>query len=116
MRWARASMRSARRAASETLAPARAHATAVASPMPEEAPVTATTCRERSAVIRRAYLAALRYPAPLPMHPAERSRESFWPFPGYEHFPPLQPITLALGGQVANTECRSTARSKRRQG
>src|SRR2546429_9765668 len=104
MRWARASMRSARRAASETLAPARAHATAVASPMPEEAPVTATTCRERAAGIRPAYPAALRYPPPPPMHPPERPRESFLPLPGYEQFPPPTPITLASGRQVVATQ------------
>src|ERR1019366_8100339 len=54
IRWARASIRSARRAASETAAPAWAQASAVASPMPEDAPVTATTLEERSMVIRRA--------------------------------------------------------------
>src|SRR4051794_11652835 len=42
-------MRSARRAASATAAPACAHAMAVAPPMPDEAPVMATTFPERSA-------------------------------------------------------------------
>ena len=43
-----ASSRSRRRAASTTRAPARANRSAVASPMPEEAPVTTTTAPRRS--------------------------------------------------------------------
>ena len=43
-------MRSVRRAASETAAPAFAQASAVASPIPEEAPVIATTRPLRSRV------------------------------------------------------------------
>ena len=41
-------MRSERRAPSATAAPACAHASAVASPIPEDAPVIATTLPERS--------------------------------------------------------------------
>ena len=55
MRSASASMRSVRRAASETAAPASAQASAVASPMPEDAPVTATTRPERSMSIHPPY-------------------------------------------------------------
>ena len=51
IRSASASMRSVRRAASETAAPASAQASAVASPMPEDAPVTATTRPERPVFI-----------------------------------------------------------------
>ena len=48
MRLASSSIRSLRRAASDTAAPARASVTAVASPMPDEAPVIAATRPERS--------------------------------------------------------------------
>jgi hypothetical protein len=48
MREASSSIRSARRAPSATDAPAAAHASAVASPIPDDAPVMAMALPERS--------------------------------------------------------------------
>ena len=55
--WRAASMRSERRAASDTAAPARASVSAVASPMPDEAPVIAATRPERSGLVHSILLA-----------------------------------------------------------